>query len=431
MGSMINLLHKSFKAFAIYASILLLASIPIYFLVVDWIWVNEIDEHHLHVKEKIAIQLSQSKLDAASLEESLAFLNALNTGIQLTPSARNAVIDSKFEYYKTPQESSIGEEERIRGLKSTFATPNGNFDLVVETSFEEANETFLFIAMVTFFFLIVFVLGLLILQNKLNKQLWQPFYDTLHKLKTFDLTQKKPLAFSPQNIIEFEDLNQSLQLLTQQNITAFQQQKTFIENASHELQTPIALLRSKIDLLRQTEAPSSDLVDAIAKIEPLLSRVSRINKNLLLLAKVDNEQFNSSEKLELLAFISHSLTLFEDYIEAKSISVKTHFAENTLLTTNEFLLETLLHNLISNAIKYSDPNSEIQLETSSNGFSIKNEGNEPLSSEEIFLRFKRSTAAETGSGLGLSIVQEICNKYHWQINYRFENKQHIFAINWT
>jgi signal transduction histidine kinase len=269
---------------------------------------------------------------------------------------------------------------------------------------------------------------LLFVTNRFSKRIWQPFQNTLEKLKTFDLTARQSVSFDKTDIKEFEELNQSLQKLTDKNISVYNQQKTFIENASHELQTPLAVLKSKLDLLLQNKDITSEQSEIVNAIGLPLSRVSRINKNLLLLAKIENNQFADKESIEVTEVVNETLELLTDYISAKQITIDKNLTEKLIVTCNKTLLEILISNLLINAIVHNVDNGKINIDFSGRTITVSNTGKTALDNKKIFDRFSVSSSETANSGLGLAIVKEICNRYDCYIHYTFENNLHSFSV---
>ena len=208
----------------------------------------------------------------------------------------------------------------------------------------------------------------------------------------------------------------------------YEQQKSFTENASHELQTPIALLKSKLDILLQHKDISPEISEILAGIEPPLSRLSRINKNLLVLAKVENRQYSENNPLDVQEYVLSAQSLFEDYINDKKLDVTLAIPANFKIMANPFLLETLLYNLFSNAIRHTPLSGKIYIELKGQTLSFSNSGKAPLDTTQLFKRFSRTSKDRVSSGLGLAIIKEVANKYNWSIEYYFDNDLHTFSI---
>lgn len=429
MGNMSKLLHKPFKAFTIYALIILACSIPVYYLVVDFIWLDELDEHNHIVKERIEYSFNNAQIEENELNSLLKNWGKLQPSTTLTPSDLSVPKpDSTYTITKQNTYVEHNEIDRFRVLSSYISINGKLYHLQIETNIEEADETMLAIAIVTLLFFALLVIGFIFLNRRIAKQIWQPFHNTLKKLKSFDLTTQRAVSFDKTNIEEFEELNQSLQKLIDKNISVYSQQKTFIENASHELQTPLAVLKSKLDLLLQNKNITSEQAELLTAIDLPLSRITRINKNLLLLAKIENKQFAEVENIELTEVINETLELLSDYTTLKQISVDENFSEKLFLSCNKTLLEILVNNLLINAIVHNTEQGKIQISFSNKTLTISNTGKTALSNEKLFERFTISSSETANSGLGLAIVKEICNRYNWHIHYTFENNLHSFSV---
>lgn len=426
---MSKLLHKPFKAFTIYALIILACSIPVYYLVVDFIWLDELDEHNHIVKERIEYSFNNAQIEENELNSLLKNWGKLQPSTTLTPSDLSVPKpDSTYTITKQNTYVEHNEIDRFRVVSSYISINGKLYHLQIETNIEEADETMLAIAIVTLLFFALLVIGFIFLNRRIAKQIWQPFRNTLKKLKSFDLTTQRAVSFDKTNIEEFEELNQSLQKLIDKNISVYSQQKTFIENASHELQTPLAVLKSKLDLLLQNKNITSEQAELLTAIDLPLSRITRINKNLLLLAKIENKQFAEVENIELTEVINETLELLSDYTTLKQISVDENFSEKLFLSCNKTLLEILVNNLLINAIVHNTEQGKIQISFSNKTLTISNTGKTALSNEKLFERFTISSSESANSGLGLAIVKEICNRYNWHIHYTFENNLHSFSV---
>lgn len=426
---MSKLLHKPFKAFTIYALIILACSIPVYYLVVDFIWLDELDEHNHIVKERIEYSFNNAQIEENELNSLLKNWGKLQPSTTLTPSDLSVPKpDSTYTITKQNTYVEHNEIDRFRVLSSYISINGKLYHLQIETNIEEADETMLAIAIVTLLFFALLIIGFIFLNRRIAKQIWQPFRNTLKKLKSFDLTAQRAVSFDKTNIEEFEELNQSLQKLIDKNISVYSQQKTFIENASHELQTPLAVLKSKLDLLLQNKNITSEQAELLTAIDLPLSRITRINKNLLLLAKIENKQFAEVENIELTEVINETLELLSDYTTLKQISVDENFSEKLFLSCNKTLLEILVNNLLINAIVHNTEQGKIQISFSNKTLTISNTGKTALSNEKLFERFTISSSETANSGLGLAIVKEICSRYNWHIHYTFENNLHSFSV---
>jgi len=421
---MSKLLNKPFKAFTIYALIILACSIPVYYVVVDSIWLEELDEHNHIIKTRIEQGVSKINFEESGLSKTLEAWNSIQPGTKLVPSD-SVKADS---YYTITRYNEFEKEmDRFRGLSAYIQLNGKPYHLTVETNVEEADETLLAIAFVTFLFFGLLIIGFVLLNKRISKKIWLPFRSTLEKLKGFDLNKHKNISFDSTDIEEFEELNKELSRLIENNISAFHQQKSFIENASHELQTPLAVLRTKIDTLIQSKDLTEEQSSIITAINDNLSRISRINKNLLLLAKIENNQFLENEIININEVLSESLELLSVYSDEKTIQIEKDINTQFSLSCNKTLFEILVNNLLVNAIRHNTGNN-IRVQLNKNILTFSNSGEQALNNDSLFKRFTVSSSENTNSGLGLAIVKEICNRYNWQISYSFSNNLHAFSI---
>ncbi|WP_192085385.1 HAMP domain-containing sensor histidine kinase [Algoriphagus sp. Y33] len=424
---MTKLLDKPFKAFTIYALVILLISIPVYFLVVDWIWVTEIDDNHEIIMERIENRFEQAHVSEVDLETILTTWNTLQPNSTIKPIAGNfSDKDSIYEVTKFNEYES--EWDRFRGLQTVIFINQKPYQLNIETNVEEAYETIFAIGLVTVVLYGLLVFGFIQLNRKISKNVWKPFDITLTKLKSFDLSSGKAITFEVSDIEEFETLNQTIAKLISENINAYNQQKAFVANASHELQTPIALLKSKLDMLLQDEKFGETQSELVNAIQVPLARLTRVNKNLLLLARIDNSHFSDITDINFAVKVEKSEELLQDYISEKKLTLLKNEWGLCVFQCSQFLAETLINNLLSNAIRHTSDNGEVMVEWDTYGFSFKNSGKEALNQELLFKRFSISTTETTSSGLGLAIVKEICKQNGWEVSYEFSDFFHVFSV---
>jgi len=426
MGTMSKLLNKPFRSFSIYALIILICSIPAYYVVVDGIWMEELDEHNDVIRERMERGMQQSTLGENDLKQTLKIWNDLQPGTELVPiSAKKVGRDS---VYTTALYNNFEHEmDRFRVRISYISIQGKPYKLTICTNVEEAEDTLYGIGFVTVCFFVLLVLGFVVLNRRIARKTWKPFYETLNRLNNFDLTKDEHIPFDASRIEEFELLNNELTRLILKNRAAFDQQKRFIENASHELQTPLAILKTKIDVLLQSEQLSQEQSTLINAINANLSRISRINKNLLLLAKIENNQFSEKTSVNLRSIVLEATELLQDYYRNKGIRLDIH-VDDYSISCNATLLEVLVNNFITNAIRHGLEGDTIRIVLRENELTVYNSGIHELNGAQLFVRFGISSSETTSSGLGLAISKEICDRYDWKISYTFEEEQHAFTI---
>lgn len=345
---MSKLLNRTMKRFMVYAGLVLVVSIPVYYYMINLLWRHELNEHHI-------------ELTAAAGREDRYLIIGIVTGL-------------------------------------------------------------------TMLFFLLLMTGFILMNRRISRRLWQPFYSSLAHIKSFNLDQQQSVSFEPTDIEEFSELNKSLEKLIAGNITVYNQQKEFADNASHELQTPLAIIQSKLDLLLQTKLLTDEQYDLIEEANKALARVTRINKNLLLLTKIENSQFMDRETIDLSGLMESTLLIFSNFSENKQLQIQTDITRDVTVEGNKILIEILLNNLITNAIRYTPENNIIEIVLTPEGLLIANPGTTGLQQEQVFKRFGSMSSATPGTGLGLSLVKQICSRYHWKTAYTFKNEQHVFSV---
>ncbi len=395
---------------------------------VDAIWKHELDEHNDIVARKTASQINSLKLSEEKLIETIQLWNDVQPSTNIRKLEKNDNLKDSIFIVEKPHDFLHFEEiDRFRCLSKVIYLNKKPYRFNIETNIEETQETIFFISITTVFLFVMIVGGLLFLNRRLSKSVWKPFRETLDQLKTFSLNNQTKIEFSKTDVSEFDELNQSLTKLIEHNVSVYKTQKEFTENASHELQTPLAILKNKLDILLQNQDLTEKQYQIAEEMNRALSRSSRINKNLLLLAKIDNKQFDS-ETFHLDEVLNQSLEILQEHFEQKNISVNTEISDNVKVNGNIGLTEVLINNLIINAIRHTSINGSILIRLSQSEFEVSNSGTDKLNGDLLFKRFSRFSKDNNGSGLGLAIVKEICKSQNWTIDYRFENNNHIFSV---
>lgn len=422
------LLSKTTKPFVLFLLIVLTISIPVYYYVIDVIWQDELDEHNEIVAEKTAHELNRLNISGEDLQKNIALWNQIQPGTNIEKiTSKKIPKDSIFTEEKYKPFSADPTIERYRSLKKVVFIKNSPYLFTIETNIEETESTIMIISFITFFFFTLIVIGLVILNRRLSKIIWAPFNDTLNQLKIFNLNNQSKINFIKTDTKEFEELNESLRRLIDHSISVFKGQKEFTENASHELQTPLAIIKNKLDILLQSKDLTGQHYEIVEEINMALSRSSRINKNLLLLAKIENSQFDIVE-IYIDEQVKHSISNLEEHIGQKNITLSTDILENVKSRGNISLTDVLINNLLINAIRHTSIAGNIKIELSKEYFRISNSGIEGLNPDLIFKRFSRFSNDNNGSGLGLAIIREICRFQNWEITYTFENDNHTFSV---
>lgn len=209
----------------------------------------------------------------------------------------------------------------------------------------------------------------------------------------------------------------------------FKRNKEFSENLSHELLTPLSIIRSKAELLLQSENLSESDLKNIDSILKTVSKLSKVNRGLILLSKIENNQFVDREKIDIDEIVRDALELMEDQIRHLDLSVRIEKKEESELTSNSNLVHILFNNLIKNACVHNIPGGYVKVVFEKNSISIENSGKaNQINEKDIFKRFSSGSNKPDSIGLGLSIVKNICKKLHFKISYKNDKEIHRFTI---
>jgi signal transduction histidine kinase len=278
--------------------------------------------------------------------------------------------------------------------------------------------------------LFVFLTGLLISVNYfISKSIWVPFNKTLENLRNFELSRDASLNLTETRISEFRQLNKTLDRMAKKMRRDYINLKEFNENASHEIQTPLAIIKSKLELLIQGESLNEEQMGMINSVYEATTRMSRLNQGLLLISKIDNNQFHHTEVVNLQKVMEKTLEHVEEIIDMKKIRIIHHFNAPACPVMNPVLSEILISNLVNNSIRHNVEEGEIRITMDANGFEIANTGH-PISiaPEELFRRFRKSDRTMDSVGLGLSIVKKIILLYQFDILYEVKENIHIINV---
>ncbi len=273
-----------------------------------------------------------------------------------------------------------------------------------------------------------FVLALTVMNNEISKQIWQPFYFALDKITHYKVDLAQSMKLPRTSIDEFDELSTAIEKMSLKIHDEFNILKEFSENASHEIQTPLAIVRNKLELLMQSDL-NKEQIELINSVSVAVLRLSKLNEALIILSKIENRQFHNIATVDVIEIIDSITNGLEELIMLKSISIEKHYNEPLSLQMNPFLCEILLENLIGNSIKHNLPGGKIIITLNSKWLSISNTGEIPeVSTNKLFQRFIKSNANSQSLGLGLSIVKGICETYSFDIRYSVEEGMHNMTI---
>ena len=298
------------------------------------------------------------------------------------------------------------EDEPYRELVSVKKI-NGNWYLIkIRHSIIEGKDYLIAIGFTMLAILLLIFILLLLLNNRLSLKLWKPFYTNLNRLKSFSITENKKLELEDSNINEFQDLKSSLLLLTDQLKKDYSLLKEFTENASHELQTPLAVISINLEEILQDDLSEENYKKLYSSYQTV-QRLSKLNERLLLLAKLDNNQFTEVSEVDFNVLLAEKTEELNPLFNERKLTVNLDSTGKFTASLDPLLANILVVNLLSNAIKHSVPNSRIDIEVSDRSIQISNAADSIIDEKLVFVRFKKGNDASNSTGLGLSIVKRI------------------------
>lgn len=270
----------------------------------------------------------------------------------------------------------------------------------------------------------------IVLNSLVLRRLWRPFYESMNIMRNFKLGRTESLTFPKTSINEFSFMNESLLLATAKAKQDYLLLKEFTENASHEIQTPLSIIRSKLDMLIQEKELSQKQSELANGAYVAIKKLSRLNQSLLLLAKIENQQFNNKQSINLKEKIEEKIGQFQELWQSYHIKV-TYSLEESYVSLSPDLLDILLNNLFSNASNHNRTSGSISIELKHNKLTISNSGlTGSLDEKRLFNRFYKASVNSNHNGLGLSIIKQISMVSAINTIYQFVDNRHSFIVSW-
>ena len=257
----------------------------------------------------------------------------------------------------------------------------------------------------------------------------RPFYRLVDWLDHFRLGQKKVPLVNPTHTTEFRKLNEAVMRYAAHSEEMFEQQKQFIGNASHELQTPLAICQNRLEMLMEDETLTEPQMEEILKTYQTLEYVSKLNKSLLLLSKIDNSQFVETSEVCINEVLQRYVDDYREVYDYRGIRLTVEEKGEFRIRMNETLAVVLVTNLLKNAFVHNIDKGEIRIVITSSGIRFGNTGSgERLDGKRIFERFYQGKKKEGSTGLGLAIVDAVCRQYQLRVTYSAVDGMHCFEV---
>ncbi len=408
-------LFEKYNRLNITATILIfiIGSCSFYFLL-NFILIRELDEE---------LQSEQ--------QEIVTFVNLHNALPEIirtkNQSTSYTLTDKKTDpLFRSIKNSHDKEEESQRELQFTIEAGGKYYLVLVDKPLEETESLLQVIIGVTIAVIALILLAGYLINRTVIRKLWKPFYRTIDQVKNYHLAD----TFSLENtgIEEFSLLNRSINEMIERIQHDYNSLKNFTGQAAHEMQTPLAIIRTKLDMLIQNEPLLQRNAQGITDIERGVQRLSRLHQSLLLLTKVENKQFTLNEPVDIDKIIKDKSSEYTEIMEEMHLALTLKLEPTTALF-HSHLADILANNIINNATRYNKHGGSVTIELQNKTLTISNTSpNKQLDTVKLFKPFYRDNNMQDGTGLGLSIVKQICDTAGYSIWYQYTADQHIFTI---
>lgn len=355
------------------------------------------------------------------------FPNSIIMQIKPIPTITNDGVSYKNVMLPDPED---GEMEEFRQVTTQTSINGQPYKVILRQSKVEYDHLWSSILIALLIFVVALIGFIALVNRRFLRQIWNPFYHTLGQLGNYSIQRKQQLTLKQTNIDEFQALNTEIKKLLSRIEDDYQQLKQFTENASHEIQTPLSVIQNQVELLFQDEDMPEGQQKRIGEINKMAGRLSRLNRTLLLLTKIENEQYVERRVIDITQLLTDFVAQYRKLAEAKNITVHDDLQKDVRVTMNPELAEMLFRNLLSNAIKHNHPDGTVNVVLKQKSFMIRNTGPAPDGDpSQWFGRFKKGESKHAESlGLGLSIVHTIVIANDFDIDYLFEEGRHIFKV---
>ncbi|HTA61412.1 MAG TPA: HAMP domain-containing sensor histidine kinase [Bacteroidia bacterium] len=338
---------------------------------------------------------------------------------------------TKKENANEEYEEDEGEEPFFEAQAIVFecAANNKYYTITIVKSFDNDEALGKNILNAVMISALLMILAIVFINTFIYRKIWAPFYFTLKVLRNFTISKRDTLSFPKAKTAEFEQLNTAITMMAKKISHDYLSLKEFTENASHEIQTPLAVINSKIEMCLQDTQLTPEQAKMLMEASYAVNNLVNLNKGLIVLTKLDNNQIDLPVDVNISKKIYSRLNLFEDFIQEKDIDINLKIDDTITIKIDPVLAGILLDNLIKNAIKHNFAiGGKINIEVTKDFIKIENTGPQPkVSTDKFFERFYKEGSAES-LGLGLAIAKKICDIYNFNILYDFKEGLHIITL---
>jgi len=419
----VKLLARTTIIFLLYAAVVAVAGTAVYYTIIHKLYYVYVDRtltrRKLRVKRSMRLELRT--------HADLAFWHRIDHNVEFTPLTAVLHPAQPDEFQDRMMLNTItGQPQQYRQIAEVVWFQGLPYRLEVRTSVLDNQDLLVGIMVAGTILLAVLLGGMLVIQHILTRRYWRPFYHTLGVLQQHQLDQHHAPVLAPTNIPEFKALNAAIARVLARHQRLYQRQREFAENAAHELQTPLAILRTKLDLLVQAPGLTEEQAGHIEPLLAVTQRLTHLSRSLLLLTHLDQQLFFATETVDFAAVVRQLLSQMSEQVAAGSIVLTTELVPSFLVSANRSLIEILVSNLLSNAIRHNLPGGELRVVLTAQQFTVENTGRaQALPADQLFARLRPQPGRLPGSvGLGLPIARQICETCGFLLSYHYQEPGH-------
>lgn len=326
----------------------------------------------------------------------------------------------------------IPEQKKMhisRKLSFSLLLNGAQWRVDISSPLEGTRHMTILIVEITVATILVTLFFFVLVNRRVLSRIWRPFYRSLELIGSFKVDDRTGPVYPETDVEEFRLMNAHFIQAAENASRDYRNLREFSENASHELQTPLAIMRSNLDLLLQ-EGITERQGELMQGVYASLRRMNRLQESLLLLTKIDNRQFNGVDDIRIDLVVSDKVQQLQELLHARSLHCRLDLVEASVPANRE-LLDILLNNLFSNAIRHNVRDGEILAQLDERSLRVSNTGTlEPLDGSRVFRRFYKRSNQSDNNGLGLSIIKQICDTTAMKVQYAFAEGWHSFTISW-
>lgn len=407
-------------------------SISIFVIVSAWaviFYFNILDEIYDNIDDGLE-DTQEQIIEKVKTDTSLLIQHDFAEGnFRIRLISRSVAKEKKQPFYTDTVVLIPFEEERepVRMLTSFFEYNHQYYKLESISSVVEEDDliTTLFWSIVCLYSLLL--ISIVLINNVLLRKLWRPFYRLLEQLQQFKIDKQNKLPAIQTNTLEFIQLKTAVDTLISHVLDSYNNQKRFTENAAHELQTPLASVMNKLELLLEGGRLDQTDADNLGQVLQVILRLIQLNKSLLLLSRIENRQFIENADVSVNSLVSEIVFELEEFAEYKDVKVIVEEPKQCYIKMDPILARILFSNLIRNAIFHNKEQGVVIIEINEVLKVSNTSEHGELNRQKIFNRFYKASDSGVSNGLGLAIAQAICKIYGFSLSYTFSDK-HYFEI---